>query len=463
MTPESWEQIEHLYHAALELEQDERSAFLDKACGGDQALRQEVESLIAFDDSANDFIQEPPGDLVAAMLIEEQAHSMAGRAVGRYQIISLLGAGGMGEVYLSQDAQLGRKVALKLLPQRFTRDREQVQRFKQEARSASALNHPNIITIFEIGEVDGLHFISTEFIDGQTLYERVAAAPINLQEALDIAIQVVGALTAAHEAGIAHRDVKPANIMLRHDGYVKVLDFGLAKLIEPLRADVNATRDGAASVPEQIRTNPGWAIGTPRYMSPEQILAQQVDGRSDIFSLGVVLYEMVAGRTPFEGAAPTELIGAVLSADSAPLRRHAREAPAELERIVNKMLAKDRKERYQTARDLLIDLKNLKLELELEAKLRRAGQAEMRNEPAQVVKPHVNLSLEVGGPSPSSQESLREQLEPVGGAVPLDSKFYIVRSTDSEFQSAIARQDSIVLVKGARQVGKTSLLARGLQ
>jgi serine/threonine protein kinase len=463
MKPEHWRQIEQLYHAALERAEAERSAFLDEACAGDEALRREVESLLAFDKQAEQFIEAPPDDVATSMLTEEQARSMVGRTLGAYQVLSLLGAGGMGEVYLARDMRLGRKVAIKLLPTEFTQDRERVWRFKQEARAASALNHPNILTIFEIGQAGGWHFIATEYIEGQTLRERTKRAPLPLREALEVAVQVASALTAAHEAGIVHRDIKPENIMLRRDGYVKVLDFGLAKLIEPLRSEVAAGADSETSAWEQVSTDPGRAIGTPRYMSPEQIRGQEVDGRSDIFSLGVALYEVVAGRAPFEGATPMEVVAAILGAEAPPLERYLREAPAELERIVSKSLRKDREERYQTAKDLLIDLKNLKLELELEAKLKRTGRMGSHSDATLIDQPLVISSFDAAAAATSSQESLREQLEPIGGAVPLGSEFYLVRPADDQFQSAIARQDSIVLVKGARQVGKTSLLARGLQ
>jgi serine/threonine protein kinase/Tol biopolymer transport system component len=367
-----WQQIDQLLEAALELTPAERAAFLDQACAADEVLRREVESLLAAHEQAGSFIETPPDELAAAMLADGQAGAMVGRTLGHYRLRSLLGAGGMGEVYLAEDTRLGRKVALKLLPKEFTQDRERVRRFQQEARAASALSHPNILTIFEIGQIDDLHFIAAEFIDGQTLRQRMMSAPLRLREVLEVAVQVASALSAAHEAGIVHRDIKPENVMLRRDGYVKVLDFGLAKLIEPIRADAATIAGSELSARAQVSTDPGKAVGTPRYMSPEQIRAQEVDGRSDIFSLGVLLYELVAGRAPFEGATPLEVIAAILNTEAPPLERYSREVPAELERIVTKALQKDCEERYQTAKDLLIDLRDLKLELELEAKLARA-------------------------------------------------------------------------------------------
>jgi serine/threonine protein kinase len=464
MKPERWKQIEQLYYAALERESEKRGAYLDEACAGDEELRREVESLLASNEGAGGFMASPALQIAAKVMAGEGGQSQVGRQIAHYQILSLLGAGGMGEVYLAQDTRLGRKLALKLLPVAFTQDPERVRRFEQEARAASALNHPNIVTIYEIGQVGDTHFIATEFIDGQTLRQQMATAPIKLREVLDAVIQVTSALVAAHEAGIIHRDIKPENIMVRRDGYVKVLDFGLAKLIEQSPERSNTIANSDVSTKGSINTDPGRLMGTPRYLSPEQILGHQVDARSDIFSLGVVLYEMVAGRVPFEGTTPSEAMAAILNQEVLPLARYSRHVPAELERIMIKVLAKDREERYQVIKDLLIDLKNLRLELELEARLKRAGQADAQESAKSEDSPPVTYSTNtLPTPSGASSGDSLEKLEPVGGAVPLTSEFYIARPTDLEFRSAITRQDSIVLVKGARQVGKTSLLARGLQ
>jgi serine/threonine protein kinase len=375
VSPERWQQIEEIYHATLERAAEERSAFLNQACADDEDLRREVESLAASHDQAGLFLEAPPDEVAAEMLAREQKPSIIGQTLGHYQLQSLLGAGGMGEVYLALDTRLERKVALKLLPAEFTRDRERVQRFQREARAASALNHPNIITVFEVGQAGSLHFIVTEFIDGQTLRRLASSGEIKLRDAIEIVIQSASALTSAHEAGIVHRDIKPENIMLRRDGYVKILDFGLAKLTEHLSADDSTLISGGGPVAEQLRTETGLRLGTPRYMAPEQIRGQELDGRSDLFSLGVVLFELVAGRPPFAGATPLESVAEILHTDAPPLSRYTREAPAELERIVSKALAKDRDQRYQNAKDLLIDLRNLKLELEVEAKLRRVDRA----------------------------------------------------------------------------------------
>jgi eukaryotic-like serine/threonine-protein kinase len=284
---------------------------------------------------------------------------------GRYEILSKLGAGGMGDVYLAQDGRLGRKVALKLLPSHFISDADRLRRFQQEARAASALNHPNILTIHEIGQIDDHPFIATEFIDGQTLREHTALALIKLEEALDVAVQVASALAAAHKGGIIHRDIKPENIMIRDDGFVKVLDFGLVKLTEKRATDSEAST--------LVNTDAGVVMGTARYMSPEQARGLEVDARTDIWSLGVVLYEMVAGRAPFEGGTPSDVLSLILQREPVPLVRYSPEVPTELERIVRKALHKDREERYQTVKDFLIDLKNLRQELQFKAELERSA------------------------------------------------------------------------------------------
>src|SRR5262245_1034765 len=377
MESERWRRIERLYYTALERDATERAAYLIEACAGDDELRREVEALLAMHEQAEDFMAAPALEIAAQMIAEDQGQPLLGRNINHYQVLSLLGVGGMGEVYLAKDTRLGRKVALKLLPQKFTQDRDRVLRFLQEARAASALNHPSILTIYEVGEFEGGHFIATEFIDGQTL-RTLMNARLNLRAALDVATQVASALAAAHEAGIVHRDIKPENIMARRDGYIKVLDFGLAKLTERFSPDRTTVADSNASTKGLVHTDPEKLMGTARYMSPEQIQGVETDGRSDVFSLGVVLYEMVTGRAPFDGTTPGEVMAAIWNQEPPPLRRHARDAPTELERIVGKALQKDREERYQVIKDLLLDLKSLKLELEVEAKLKRAISPEAR-------------------------------------------------------------------------------------
>jgi eukaryotic-like serine/threonine-protein kinase len=325
-----------------------------------------------------------------------------GTHLGRYEIRSQLGIGGMGEVYLAQDTKLDRKVALKILPADLA-NQDRLRRFGQEAKAASALNHPNIITIYEVEQIDSVNFIATELIEGETLRQRMRRAPMKLGEVLDVAIQTVSALSAAHAAGIVHRDIKPENIMVRQDGIVKVLDFGLAKLTERPPPDSVNTEAPTRAV---ANTEPGVVLGTAIYMSPEQARGLQVDTRTDIFSLGVVLYELVAGRLPFEGSTSSEVRASKLSEkEPQPLARYSREAPAELERIVSKALRKKREQRYQTTKDLLLDLQSLKQQLDFEAKLERSIPPETR-----VSQPTVSEASATGSAQAAPTVTIAESL-----------------------------------------------------
>ena len=367
MTPERWQQVKAIFNSAITYRPEERSSFVSRACSGDEELRNEVESLIASHEQSGSFIDKPAFEAAASLLTREKSELNSGQMVASYEVISFISRGGMGEVYLAEDKRLGRKVALKLLPVTFTTDDDRLRRFEQEARSASALNHPNIITIYEITKAAGSHIIATEFVEGETLRSRLNRAALSLAETLNIAMQVADALSAAHKAGIIHRDIKPENIMLRPDGYVKVLDFGLAKLSEQASPIV------AAEAPTiQVRTGSGIVIGTAGYMSPEQARGLTVDHRSDIFSLGAVIYEMLARRKPFEGETPSDTMAAILKTEPPPLARVASGVPSELVRIVNKSLRKDREERYQVVKDLWLDLKALKQDLEFQDKLDRS-------------------------------------------------------------------------------------------
>ena len=364
MTPERWQQVKEIFNSALTYRPEERSSFIMQACSGDKNLRDEVESLIASHEQSGSFIDQPAFEAAASLLANDKLELRPGQTIASYEVISFISRGGMGEVYLAEDKRLGRKVALKLLPASFTTDGDRLRRFEQEARAASALNHPNIITIYEIREAVGTHVIATEFVEGETLRLRMNRSALTLSEALNIAMQVAGALAAAHKAGIIHRDIKPENIMLRPDGYVKVLDFGLAKLSE------DATPAVAAEAPTiQVRTGSGIVIGTAGYMSPEQARGLPVDHRSDIFSLGAVIYEMLARRKPFEGDTPSDTLASILKTEPVPLSRAVPGIPPELARIVTKALRKDREERYQVVKDLWLDLKALKQELEFQDKL----------------------------------------------------------------------------------------------
>jgi len=350
MDPQRIRQVEDLYHAALELPPAEREAFIKESCGEDKELRREVESLLAVERSSNNFFDQPPLSLAAEMFSQKETQgSLAGKEISHYKIIRLLGAGGMGEVYLAEDTKLHRQIALKILTSQFETDVERIKRFKKEARAVSALNHPNIITIFSIEETDTSSFIATEFIDGQTLRDRIGEKPLSWQEAVKIAIQITGALKTAHSVGIIHRDIKPANIMIRRDGIVKVLDFGLAKLTGPYPHDAE-TRE---------HTAPHRLMGTINYMSPEQVLGEPVDERTDIFSFGVVLYEMLSGVMPFAGPSDAAIYNATINKIQRPLRESNDAIPAELDQIVQCAMEKEPSRRYQSFSELRADLKNI--------------------------------------------------------------------------------------------------------
>jgi TolB-like protein/Tfp pilus assembly protein PilF len=367
MTPTRFQTIEEIFLAALEQKPDQISAFLDTACEGDADLRREVEALLASDQRADRFIEKSAVGLATKIIQNGQADSLIGQTIGHYKISESIGTGGMGEVYLATDIVAGRKAALKLLPLRFTADVERLKRFQQEAHAVVGLNHPNILTVYEIGEDHPIHYIASELIEGETLRRRLTRGPMELGDAVDVAIQVASALAAAHQSGIVHRDIKPENIMLRPDGYVKVLDFGIAKLAEQ-ELPTSMPKDEALFL---VETNLGSVLGTVRYMSPEQARGGHVDKTTDIWSLGVVLYEMVSGHAPFSGDTPKEVMSSILEKEPPPLARYVARAPAELQQIVSKTLRKDPAQRYRDAHELLHALKELRRKLETE--LQRAA------------------------------------------------------------------------------------------
>jgi eukaryotic-like serine/threonine-protein kinase len=360
MKPERWPQIEELYHAALALPREDRAIYLEAAAGEDETLRQEVERLIAADERADEFLIRPAMEVVAKRMAADKKRSLIGQSLGHFSILSLLGAGGMGEVYQTQDTRLERLVALKILPAEVAADRDRMRRFVGEAKAAAALNHPNVATVYEIGEADGFCFIAMEYIEGQTLRQRMTGAAMEVNEALEVAIQTSSALAAAHQAGIVHRDIKPENIMLRQDGYVKVLDFGLAKLTERRPSRASALTDSEPSSEAGSSTPLGVVMGTPFYMSPEQARGEEVDGRSDIFSLGTALYAMIAGRSPFASPTIVETFAAILRHEPPGLATYRPDIPSEFEKIVARALRKRPEERYQTAAELCHDLQSLK-------------------------------------------------------------------------------------------------------
>src|SRR5436309_11922380 len=368
MTPARLQTVEEIFHAALDQEPDQIGAFLDTACAGDELLRGKIEALLASHQLADSFIETSAVGLATQIIENGQADLLVGRTIGHYKISERIGTGGMGDVYLATDITAGRKAALKLLPTRFTADTERLKRFQQEAHALVGLNHPNILTVYEIGEDHSTHYIASELIEGETLRQRLMRGRMQVGEAIDVAIQVASALAAAHEAGIVHRDIKPENIMLRPDGYVKVLDFGIAKLAE---------QEVPATIPTEealllVETNLGSILGTVRYMSPEQAYGAPVDKRTDVWSLGVVLYEMVTGHAPFTGETPGEAMSWILEMEPPPLTSYVAHAPAELQQIINKTLRKDRKERYQSAHELLEALRDLRHKLEFKAELKRS-------------------------------------------------------------------------------------------
>ncbi len=356
MTPERWQQVEAVLQEALDRPLHERERFLNQACLNDAELKHEATTLISAYDRAGDFIEESALFQDAEVLMNDLPDLNIGRRIGSYQLLERLGAGGMGQVYLAEDTRLSRLVALKILPDSFVADDARLRRFQAEARAVSALNHPNILTIHEIGHEDSkdrdTHFIATEFIDGPTIRELINQACLTLEEILDVSIQVGSGLIAAHAAGIIHRDIKPENIMRRRDGLVKVLDFGIAKSME-------------SSASEEIRahTEAGVVLGTVGYMSPEQARGFKVDERTDIWSLGVVLYEMLSGRGPFRGATRMDTLVCILERDAEPLFNGDSAETNHLQEIINRSLDKNLDRRYQTVDEMLADLKSVKSKL----------------------------------------------------------------------------------------------------
>ncbi|HYW71381.1 MAG TPA: protein kinase, partial [Pyrinomonadaceae bacterium] len=356
MTPDRWRQIQDIFHAALDQPPAVRDSFLDQRCAGDQELRNSVAQLLAADAQSSVMVDRPIGSVAVGVLPAEETESLAGRVFNHYRIECEIGSGGMGRVYRAYDTLLNRPVALKLLPRSFTANAERVRRFQQEARVVSALNHPYIITIHEIGEIDGLRFIVTEFVDGQTLAQIIAHGERDLLTLLRIITQSTEALAAAHEAGIVHRDIKPDNIMVRHDGYVKILDFGIAKSSHETDFDDRADLTEGSS---QVLTAPGLLLGTLKYMSPEQARSEIVDARSDIFSLGVVLCEALTCQAPFAGPTRGDLLVAITQQAPPRITDYVPEAPEQLQRIIDRALQKNRDERYQSMRELHRDLERL--------------------------------------------------------------------------------------------------------
>lgn len=366
MDSQRWKQIDEIFHAALEYEPPARDAFLTKACKEDESLRAEIEALIASHQKDSTFFDTPASDLAAEYLAQKDNIG----ALGHYKIVKKIGSGGMGEVYLAEDTRLNRKVALKLLPPEFTNDKGRIRRFEKEARAVSALNHPNILTIYDIGQIGNSSFIASEYVDGQTLRQRSRNSKMQLKEILSVCIQSAEALDAAHQAGVIHRDIKPENIMIRKDGYVKVLDFGLAKSI-----DRGALQNSQLNTQSSDATDTGILVGTVRYMSPEQARGLKVDAQTDIFSLGVVLYELITGSFPFEGPTSIDTLASILQKDPQPLNVFG-VFPDELQLIITKALEKPAEKRYQTVAEMLGDLRRLKMRTDVDEELKRSSTSE---------------------------------------------------------------------------------------
>ncbi len=363
-----WRRIEELFYTALELPAETRSGFLNESCDGDFELRREVESLLEFSGRPLEVLEKSVQHAAQGLIANERPASVAnGSRLAQYEVIQLLGTGGMGEVYLAQDVRLRRKVALKMLRRELVTNERGLQRFEREAQTVSALNHPNIVTVYEFGQANGLHFIATEYVEGRTVREELRSGRLKINRAIDIAIQIAGALQAAHASGIVHRDIKPDNVIVRTDGLVKVLDFGIAKLTDRPTGEVDGAQMQTIS-----HTRPGMVIGTAKYMSPEQARGVPVDGRSDIFSLGAVLYEMAGGKAPFDGETESDVLAEILKGDPPPLAEFAPEVPGEMERMIAKAMRKDRGSRYQSIQELLADLKNFKSEIDFQAKLQES-------------------------------------------------------------------------------------------
>ena len=346
MNPDRCRQIDRVFQAALEQEPSKRSAFLDETCAGDSDLRWEVEALLTSDEQANNFIESPALAIAPELVADDHATSVIGKTIGPYRIDAPLGAGGMGTVYLAHDTRLGRNVALKLLDRHLMGDSESRARFLREARLASALDHPNICTIHEIGESDGDLFIAMQYVEGETLKRLIGGKPLNLDSLLSISLQVADALWAAHAHGIAHRDIKSNNIIITTRGQAKVLDFGLAKPINETPTEAELTQTGVV-------------MGTPAYMSPEQARGERADHRSDIFSFSVVLYEMATGRTPFQGGSQAETMGAVINQPHIPIAELNKEVPLELSAVIDQALTKEATDRYQSIDEMLADLRRV--------------------------------------------------------------------------------------------------------
>ncbi|MDI1241940.1 MAG: serine/threonine-protein kinase, partial [bacterium] len=392
MNADDYQKLKQIFNSALDLSPEDRSAFVAEKCNGDGEMLRRVEKLLDSNDTG--FLETPAADPFSES--PSKSSSRSGQRIGHYEVVRKIGSGGMGDVYLAIDGKLGRQVAIKILPDEFTADENRLDRFQLEARSASSLSHPNILTIFEVGEWQGTHYIATEYVEGETLRQRLSRDRLSIAEAMDFGIQLAHGITAAHEASICHRDIKPENIMIRRDGLLKVVDFGLAKLVpSPFRAASQSLGDEPTV--KIVNTEPGVIMGTVQYMSPEQTRGLATDERSDIWSLGCVLYEMLTGHAPFRGETSADMVAEIMKTHPELPSRLATDVPERLDEIISKSLEKNPDERYQTAKDLLIDLKRLKRNLELEDVLERSNPS-IRTEPITAVTSGPNIISTKKGP-----------------------------------------------------------------
>ncbi len=387
MNSERWQKVKRLFETVVELAPAKRKQFLDESCGTNEELRREVENLLASYTDAESFMEQPAAAAVASFIIEPK-NLGAGKIFGHYEIIKQIGAGGMGEVYLAEDKKLDRRVAVKILNEKFAKHESNLNRFIKEAKAASALNHPNILVIHEIGESENSNYIVSEYIEGETLRDIILKTSLDLPEILEISTQIANALVAAHSAKIVHRDIKPENIIVRPDGFVKILDFGLAKLVEQKAVGFED------ETVKQNETAKGVILGTVNYMSPEQAKGERVDARTDIFSFGVTLYEMIAGRTPFRGDSMSETLANLINAEPQPLSRFSTDVPDELQRIIAKTLRKKRDERYQTMKGLFADLKSLQKRMDFESEFGQSYSPDTKAETQILKSEEMDSSLQ---------------------------------------------------------------------